>query len=60
MTLLCYGMDTDIISLIGRWSSDKILRYLLVQAEPIMRNYSKLMISHGKYNLLRHNEVPIY
>ena len=25
-----------------------------------MRNFSKLIISHGKYNLLPHNEVPIY
>ena len=47
MALLCSVVDTDIISLIRRWSSEKILRYLHVQAEPIMRNYSKLMISHG-------------
>ena len=47
MALLCCGVDTDIISLIGSWRSDKILRYLHVQAYPIMRNNSKLMISHG-------------
>ena len=60
MSLLCYCMNNEIISLIGRQRSDKMLRYLQVQAEPIMRNYSKLMISHGNYNLLPHNEVPIY
>ena len=60
MALLCSGVDTDIINLIVCWRSDKMLRYLHVQAEPIMRNYSKLMISHGNYNLLPHNEVPIY
>ena len=60
MALLCSGVDTDIISLVGRWRSDKVLRYLHVQAEPIMRNCSKLMISHGNYNLLLHNEVHIY
>ena len=60
MTLLCYGVDNDIISLIGIWRSDEMLRYHHVQAEPIMRNLSKLMISHGNYNLLPHNEVPIY
>ena len=60
MALLCSGVDTDIISLIGCWRSEKILRYLHVQAEPIMRVYSKFMISHGNYNLLPHNEVPIY
>ena len=60
MALLCSGVGNDIISLIGRWRSDEILRYLHVQAEPIMRNFSKLMIIHGNYNLLPHNEVPIY
>ena len=60
MALLCSGVDTDIISLIGRWRSDEMLRYLHVQAEPIMNNYSKLMIRHGNYNLVPHNEVPIY
>ena len=60
MARLCSGVDNDIISLIGRWRSDEMLRYLHVQAEPIMRNFSKLMISHGNYNLLPHNEVPIY
>ena len=34
------------------------MRYLHVQAEPIMRNFSKLMISHGNYNLLQHTDVP--
>ena len=47
MALLCYGVYNDIISLIGRWRSDKMIRYLHVQAEAIMRNFSKLMISHG-------------
>ena len=60
MALLCSGVDTEIINLIGRWRSDKMLQYLHVQAEPIMRNYSKVMISHGNYYLLPHNEVPIY
>ena len=60
MEILCSGVDTDIISLIGRWSSDEMLRYLHVQAEPIMRNYYKLVINHGNYNLLLHNAVPIY
>ena len=36
------------------------MRYLHVQAEPIMRNFSKLMISHGNYNLLLHTDVPLY
>ena len=60
MALLCSGVDHDIISLIGRWRSDEMMRYLHVQAEPIMSNFSKLMISHGNYNLLLHTDVPLY
>ena len=59
MALLYSGVDNDIISLIGRWRSDEMLRYLQVQSEPIMRNVSKLIISHVNYNLLPHNEVPL-
>ena len=60
IALLCSGVENDIISLIGRWRSDKMMQYLHMTADPIMRNFSKLMISHGNYNLLPHNEVPIY
>ena len=60
MSLLCSGVDNEIISLVGPWRSDEILWYLHVQSEPIMRIFSKLMISHVNYNLLLHNEVPIY
>ena len=60
MALLCSGVDNDIISLIEHGRSDKILWYLHVQAELIMRNFSKLIISHGNYNLLPHNEMPMY
>ena len=60
MELLCSGVDTNIISLIGRWRSDEMMRDLHVQADPIMRNYSKLVIIHGNYNLLSYNAVPFY
>ena len=59
IVLLCSGVGTDIISLIGSWRSDKMLWYLHVQAETIMSNYSKLIINHSNYNLLPHNEAPI-
>ena len=59
MALLCSGVDTDIISIIERWRSDEMMCYLHVQADPIMSNYSKLRISHGNYNLLPNNAVPI-
>ena len=60
MALLYSYVDHDIISLIGRWKSDKLMRYLHVQAEPIMRNFSKLKIGHGNCNLLPHTDVPLY
>ena len=60
MALLCSGFNKDIISLIGHWRSDEMMRYLHVQAEPIMRNFSKLMTIHSNYNLLPHTDVPLY
>ena len=60
MALLCSGVDHDIIKIIGFCRSEEMMRYLHVQAQPIMRNFSKLMISHGNYNLLPHTGVPLY
>ena len=50
MALLCSGIDTDIIRLIGRWRSNEMLRYLHLQAEPLMRGFSKRMFTHGNYS----------
>ncbi len=36
MALLCAHVDTDRIRLLGRWYSDKMLRYLHVQAYPVV------------------------
>ena len=58
--LLLARVDPDIISLIGRWRSDEMLRYLHVQAAPLMADYSKRMIAAGTYNLIPGQEVPTY
>ena len=58
MALLCSGIDTDIIRLIGRWRSDKMLRYLHLQAEPLMRGFFKRMVTHGNYSMLPGQRVP--
>ena len=58
MALLYSGVDNDIISLVGRWRSDEMMWYLHMQDEPIMRNFSKLMISHGNYNFYRKMKYP--
>lgn len=58
MALLCARVDTDVIRLIGRWRSDEMLRYLTVQAEPVMRNYSRRMLTYGDFVLHPNSEVP--
>ena len=51
MALLCAQVDTDVIRLLGRWRSDKMLRYLHLQAEPVMRNFAQVMVYGGVYTL---------
>jgi hypothetical protein len=58
MALLCARVDTDIIRLLGRWRSDKMLRYLTVQAEPIMRDHARRMLTHGNFVLHPNSDVP--
>jgi hypothetical protein len=36
MSLLCAKVDTDTIRLLGRWRSDEMLRYLHIQAFPLL------------------------
>jgi hypothetical protein len=52
MALLCAQVDTNTIKLLGRWRSDEMLRYLTVQAAPIMRDFAKRMLEGGQYTLL--------
>jgi hypothetical protein len=59
MALLCANVDTDRIRLIGCWRSDEMLRYLHVQAEPIMRHFSSRMLAGGNFTLLPNHEVPL-
>jgi hypothetical protein len=59
MALLCANVDTDRIRLIGRWRSDEMLRYLHVQAEPIMRHFSSRMLAGGNFTLLPNHEGPL-
>jgi len=55
--LINSGVDTDRIDLIGRWKSGAMLRYLIVQARPVMRGYAARMLSGGSYDLLAANNV---
>jgi hypothetical protein len=52
MALLCAKVDTDMIRLLGRWRSDKMLRYLHVQTFPIMAPLANQMLQHGNFTLM--------
>jgi hypothetical protein len=56
--LLLARVDPDVIRLIGRWRSEEMLRYLHVQAYPLMRDYSQHMLSAGTYTLIPNHLVP--
>ena len=61
MVLLCPDVDSNIIKLIGCWRRDEMLRYLHVQAESLIRNFYQLMVTHGNYSFLLHQEdVPCF
>jgi hypothetical protein len=59
MALLCAQVDSNVIRLLGRWHSDEMLRYLHVQAEPVMRDFSRRMLLGGSFTLLPNQAVPI-
>ena len=58
MALLLAQVDTDIIRLIGRWRSDEMLRYLHLQAQPVMLNFARRMLQAGVYTILPGHDVP--
>ena len=58
--LLCAGVDTDVIRLIGRWRSDEMLRYLHTQVGPLLRGFSQRMLSGGAFTLIPNQEVPTF
>ena len=56
--LLLAKIDTNVIQLIGRWRSDEMLRYLHVQARPLMKDFSRKMLAAGQYTLIPNQLVP--
>jgi hypothetical protein len=59
MALLSAHVDTNTIQLLGRWRSDEMLKYLTVQAQPIMRDFLSHMLQGDRYTLLPNATVPI-
>lgn len=54
MTLLCAGVDSDRIRLLGRWRSDEMYQNLHVQAQPVMTCLAAAMLRGGSYRLMPH------
>ncbi len=52
MALLCANVNPDSIWLLGRWRSDKILRYLHVQELPIVFPLATLTVQHGFFTFI--------
>ena len=58
--LLCSNVDTDIIRLLGRWRSDEMLRYLHLQAAPLMSDFARRMLHGGNFTLVPNQLVPVF
>ncbi|KAK1736299.1 hypothetical protein QTG54_012899 [Skeletonema marinoi] len=58
--LLCGGVDTDVIRLLGRWRSDEMLKYLHTSAEPLMRDYARQMLTGGAFTLIPNQDCPSF
>jgi hypothetical protein len=50
MALLHGWIDMNNIRMIDRWNSDAMMRYLQVQAQPIIGDYSSRMYNQGTYS----------
>jgi len=58
MALLCAHVDTDKIRLLGRWRSDEMLRYLHVQAYPVVAQLAPAMLNHGHFTIIQNQQLP--
>jgi hypothetical protein len=60
MSLITARIDGDLIRLLGRWQSDSMLRYLHVQAIPVLRNFARAMNLHGQFQALPDAGLPLH
>jgi hypothetical protein len=58
MALLCAHVDTDVIRLLGRWQSDAMMRYLHLQAQPVMQGFARRMVAAADYSLIPGPSIP--
>jgi hypothetical protein len=60
MALITARIDSDLIRLLGRWQSDSMLRYLHVQAIPVLQNFARAMNLHGQLQALPSAGFPLH
>jgi hypothetical protein len=60
MALITARIDSDLIRLLGRWQSDSMLRYLHVQAIPVLQNFARAMHLHGQLQALPAAGFPLH
>lgn len=58
MAMMCGGIDSTTTHLRGRWRSDTMLRYLTVQAAPLVADAASRMLRGGDYRLVPGQDVP--
>lgn len=58
MALFNSSVDSDTIRLLGRWQSDAMLRYLHLQAQPVMHGFARRMLQGGDYAFHPNQQVP--
>jgi hypothetical protein len=56
--MMCSKIDLDIIRMMGRWHSDAMMRYLHVQARPIIERYAANFFNNGAYTFQPDKTVP--
>jgi hypothetical protein len=59
MAMMCSKIDLNNIRMMGRWHSDAMMRYLHVQAQPIIERYAAKMFNNGTYTFQPDETVPI-
>jgi hypothetical protein len=59
MALLCRKVDKNLIQMLGRWHSDAMIRYLHMQAQPIVQHIAAKMYNNGTYSFLPDKTVPL-
>jgi hypothetical protein len=59
MVLIFWWIDLDSIRMMGRWHINVMMRYLHIQAQPIINNYAARMCNCVSFDLFPDDTVPI-